>query len=698
MHEFSSTLKKVPLFSDISMEEIDEISSHFSAVRINKDKVVLNMNEQGKYLYIIKYGQVKIVVPNEMDNTEEILATLGPGNYFGEMSLLTGEPISATVKTSLDSEFLVLDKDTFNTVLKKYSKLTYNLSMILSKRLRERNIIKPVNVMSEKVSILNEFDAPTSAKICFYLGLALFTEGLDRVLIIDFKNMDENVLSEYGFVPAKEKLESFITTHDIGTDLKHIEGNLFEYESINNLLFGLRRKINRIRPVYSDSAGDKYDYLPGLYLLQVKNPQGGDISKDQIPPLLGLVAQIYDVILLNLNSESKALNSKALSQSDMLILFSEKNKECLRRLSKTLQDYLSYEEFHIPCIKLGMFNAKSQDTVSFADLNQIFNSKYLGISNLSVRIDMLDKLDVSLPKELIQTTVFKRIGRFAREITGKTVGLALGGGGARGYAHIGVLKVLENIGFPIDLISGSSMGALVGAVYCMTGSAQETEKILKTELAGHGNIFDFTIPINSFLKGNRIKKISENIFKDLKFSDMVIPFYVVCVDLITGQEIVISDGPVKVAVQASSAIPGIFKPVRWRDKLLVDGSVINKVPANILYKLKTDLIVSVNVTPDREEFLEKNMEEKNVIFKVLKKIPIIKSILDEPGILQVINRSLNITNTQMSRVGAQFTHFEIKPAIEKFDFLNFKNFYPIVYEGETAAKNSIKELQEILYK
>jgi len=698
MHEFSSTLKKVPLFSDFSMEEVDEISSNFSLVKLSKDKVVLNINEQGKYLYIIKYGQVKIVVPNELDNTEEILATLGPGNYFGEMSLLTGEPISATVKTSLDCEFLVLDRETFTSVLKKYSKFTYNISMILSKRLRERNIIKQTNLLSEKVSVLCEFNDCISARICFLLGLALFNEGLDRVLIIDLKGIENTLLTEFGFVPAKEKLESFITTHDIGTDLRNVKGNLLEYEFINNILFGVRRKVNRTRQPYSDSAGDKYEYLPGLYILQMRGIDDKSILKEQIPPLLGLVAQIYDVVLLNINSESVILNSKALSQSDMAILFSEKNKESLYSLSKTLHNLSDQEDIKINNTKIGLFAVKKHEVISFADLNNIFNTKSIGISNLSMGKDTFEKLDVTSPRDLLEKQIFKRISRFAREITGKTVGLALGGGGARGYAHIGVLKVLESIGFPIDLISGSSMGALIGAVYCMTGSAVETEKILKSELADHGNIFDFTIPVNSFLKGNRIKKISENIFKDLKFSDMVVPFYVVCVDLITGQEVVISDGPIKIAVQASSAIPGIFKPVRWKDKYLVDGSVINKVPANILHKLKTDLIVSVNVTPDREEFMEKKAKNKSFFMNLSKKIPVLRDLLEEPSVLQIINRSLNITNTQMSKAGAQFTHYEIKPAIEKFDFLNFKNFYPVVSEGENAAKESIKDLKEILYR
>ena len=273
--------------------------------------------------------------------------------------------------------------------------------------------------------------------------------------------------------------------------------------------------------------------------------------------------------------------------------------------------------------------------------------------------------------DFITSSVNRILSSIAREITGKTIGLALGGGGARGYAHIGVLKVLERNHFPIDIVSGSSMGSLIGATYCLTASAKETEQIIRRELAEYKSIFDFSIPINSFLKGKRIAKIACNIFKDTTFADLLIPFYIVCVDLISGKEIVINSGLVRDAVMASSAIPGIFKPVRWKNTYLVDGSVINKVPANILQKYNADNIIAVNVTPERETKMERQLKESTGIKKFLCKSKILREILDEPNILQIINRSLNITNTQMSKTGSLFTNFEIKPQIEKFDFFKF---------------------------
>lgn len=703
MHEFVPTLKKVPLFSNLSEREINEAAPCFKLVRVKKDETILRINEEGKYLYILKYGQVKIIVPDENDGTDNVLATLGPGNYFGEMSLLTGEPVSATVKTSLDSEFLILDKDEFTKLLQKYSRLAYTLSMILSKRLRERNIFRQMHAIPEKVGIFSGYNAICSLKTAFLVGLSLYLEGLDRILIIDFQDTPTETFSQMGFIEAREKLDTFIASHDIGQDLKNIQGILYEYTHLDEKngahQLGLHRKRHSARTRFPKQyAHDKYEYLPGLYVLKIEEDGVSDpILASHISPLLGLVAQIYDVVLLDLGSQIIPSTAKALSQTDKCIFICEKQTESLSILSENIKKLCQIEQSKITLPSVLLFDSPENQPMSFMQIREILHCQSVSINNLGVQKDYFDNLSIKDRDTQNCVQIGRSIGRIARRISGTTVGIALGGGGARGYAHIGALKVLEENGFPIDIIAGSSMGALVGAIYCMTGSASETESILRHELADHSNIFDFHVPVNSFLRGKRIKKIADTVFKDITFSDMLIPLYIVCVDLITGQEIVLNDGLVSVAVQASSALPGIFRPIRWGDKYLVDGSVINKVPANILHKQKVNISISVNVTPDRETFMETKESTRTGIGKLVRKFAFFRDWLDEPSILQIINRSLNITNTQMSKAGAQFTSFEIKPYIEQFDFLNFKKIDPIIHAGEIATRECMEELKKIVY-
>ncbi len=686
MHKFSETLKKVPLFSDLTTNEIDEIAPLFKLHKIRKNNVVLNINESGDYLYIVKYGQVKIVVPDESGEEDQVLAFLGQGNYFGEMSLLTGEPTSAAVKTSLDSEFLVLDKELFLGLLKRYSALSYKISMILSSRLRNRNILENSTPLPDKLAVLLDSDISDSVNFSFLLSFSLFLEGLDRVLIVSFNKPSDRLVEDYGFVEVKEKLDSFIAQHDVGYVLKGVEGTLFQYSGkITD-----QKSLKKLKKHRYGLRNDTYEYSSGIYFLQVIE-NGGDVGVDAISPLLGLVVQMYDIVIMDIGGNVDALSARALSQADEAIFVGEKNHESLKRIKQRLDDLSKIENRQFNGLSLALFKDLS---IQNNQIRQIFKDVAVDVTNFSIKASELGTINHLIADR--DSFLYRGVGKVARKITGNTVGIALGGGGARGYAHIGVLKVFEEEKFPIDIVAGSSMGALVGAVYCMTGSAMETEKILKSELAGHKGIFDFTIPFNSFLKGNRIKRISENIFKDMTFSDMFIPFHIVCVDLISGQEIFLNEGSVALAVQASSALPGIFRPVRLKNRYLVDGSVINKVPVNVLSMNKTDVIISVNVTPDREQFMESKNNSHGFVGKMLRKSQLFKQLLDEPNILQIISRSLNITNTQMSKTGSHFTNFDIKPSIEKFDFLNFKAFDPIVATGETATRDSIQELRSIL--
>ncbi|MDX9702529.1 MAG: patatin-like phospholipase family protein [Candidatus Auribacterota bacterium] len=698
MHKFASALHNVPLFDDFDDKEIDEIVPYFKLVKIKNNRNVVKFNEEGELLYILKYGQVKVLIPNDIGDDDQVVATLGPGKYFGEMSLMTGEPVSATVKTSLDSEFLTLDREKFQLLLKRYSKLSYKISMILAKRLRERNITNRQRVLPEKVGVFADDDM-TSARISCLLGLSLYLEGLDRVLILDIQYSDEDFFKEFGFVEAQEKLASYISTHDIGTELKSMQGVLYEYTHKESLINKIPRKQMLYESRYKRKlSGEKYSYLPGVYVLQVyENNYNNIIAIDHLSPLLGLVAEIYDVVILNVGSKVTGLCAKAISQSDMCLLIGEKRPDDLVNLGKKIHEISMLEDWNIKSPAMVLFPSQESPVMSFEDIKKIFEFDDMVIRNFPSSKYDFSKVSFKPDDHFSNGSLNRVMASIAREITGKTIGLALGGGGARGYAHIGALKLLEEEHIPIDIVAGSSMGSLIGAAYCMTGSAVETERIIRKELAEHPNIFDFTVPLRSFVRGKRISRVAKNIFGDMTFSDMVIPFYVVCVDLITGEEVIINDGPVHLAVMASSAIPGIFKPVRWHDKYLVDGSVINKVPANVLNKYKADLVISVNVTPDREQFAKKNGRKSNTLSGMLRRWSFLRDLLDEPSVFQIITRSLSITNTQMSRVGAQFTNFEIKPAIEKFDFLNFKNFDPIVKAGEQATRKNISVLKNLIF-
>ncbi len=176
------------------------------------------------------------------------------------------------------------------------------------------------------------------------------------------------------------------------------------------------------------------------------------------------------------------------------------------------------------------------------------------------------------------------------------VGLALGGGAARGIAHVGVLQVLEEHNIPIDCIAGTSAGSIAGGFYAAGVSPQRMEELVRD--LKWLKIAAPTIPKLGFLNFDKIMPwIRETLGGELTFADLRLPFAAVAADIVTGELVVINDGPLATAMRASSSVPGIFTPTRHRERLLVDGGILNNLPVSIARRLGGDYIIAVDLIP-----------------------------------------------------------------------------------------------------
>lgn len=265
----------------------------------------------------------------------------------------------------------------------------------------------------------------------------------------------------------------------------------------------------------------------------------------------------------------------------------------------------------------------------------------------------------------------------------KKVGLVLGGGGARGLAHIGVLKVLEDNNIPIHMISGTSIGAVIGALYSSEPNAKKLEKeALETNW---NDLFDYTISRSGLIKGKRIEEFLENKLNNIKFNQLKIPLYITAFDIDNAQEIIFSKGEVSKAVRSSISIPGIFIPVENGGRTLVDGGVIDPLPIEILKKKKADIIIVVNVDSAKE----KPAIEGIAIDKKGKKVlPNLFKILQKSSFML----SSKVCNSQLTEQGADWV---ISPNLSKISSLDFSRPKKIIRRGEREAKKSIKRIRKL---
>ena len=197
--------------------------------------------------------------------------------------------------------------------------------------------------------------------------------------------------------------------------------------------------------------------------------------------------------------------------------------------------------------------------------------------------------------------MFSFFNKFKKKETGKLevhknikIGLALGGGGCRGFGHVGALKAFEELGVKFDYVAGTSAGSIVAALYAFGKSASDMEKIAMD--IKKSDVVKGLIPFVKPAKTENLEKFLNKVFGDITvFSEMKIPLKVVCTDLKTGKEIDFDYGNVSKVVSASCAVPGIFTPVVYEDMHLVDGGVRNNVPVDVVKKMGANVVFAIDV-------------------------------------------------------------------------------------------------------
>ena len=176
-----------------------------------------------------------------------------------------------------------------------------------------------------------------------------------------------------------------------------------------------------------------------------------------------------------------------------------------------------------------------------------------------------------------------------------SVGLALGSGSARGWAHIGVIRSLAAAGLPVDFVAGTSIGAAVGAVFA-SGDLDALEDVaLELDWRQVASFYDAVLPKSGLIDGTKLSAFIRNYIKETRIEQLPIPYCAVATDLETGEEVAIRDGDIVEAVRASFSIPGILTPVRWNDRILVDGGLVNPVPVNVLRSMGADFVIAVDL-------------------------------------------------------------------------------------------------------
>ncbi len=259
----------------------------------------------------------------------------------------------------------------------------------------------------------------------------------------------------------------------------------------------------------------------------------------------------------------------------------------------------------------------------------------------------------------------------------KKIGLALGGGAVKGLAHIGIIKALENAGINIDFIAGTSMGALVGGYYAATKDINGLETIILD--IKKRDIFSLRDIIKkrdgALFRGEPIAEKLKKELGDIKIENCRIPFTAVTTNVKNGEEIRLNSGNLVDAIKASIAMPLIFSPVEIGGKLLMDGGLVNPVPADVVKEMGAEYVIAVDVS---SRWLQAPEE-----------------LLTVKDMYSVISQSISVLEYQLAKnVLKQSADIVIKPPIFHYHWFEFENSSEIIKIGEEEARLRLKEVRQ----
>ena len=290
-------------------------------------------------------------------------------------------------------------------------------------------------------------------------------------------------------------------------------------------------------------------------------------------------------------------------------------------------------------------------------------------------------LDVTLPagvsERRLRTEVLWSALRRLPPDQRPRVTLVLGGGGARGLAHIGVLRVLEQEGIPIDEIVGVSVGALIGALYAGGLPVEKIDSMAND--VGWDKLTDYSkftllklILADELLSSERMEDYLDRHIGGKLFSDLNIPFTCVATDIRTGERVVFREGPVAIAARASATIPAVFRPVEYRQRLLVDGGLVDNLPTD----------------------LTRGGDRNRIIVAVLPKID--HPIVEEPSVFRSLIRSIDIQKDVILRAKKRTADFVIEPNVGTIGMEDLDRSKECIEAGVLAARETALGLKELI--
>jgi len=283
------------------------------------------------------------------------------------------------------------------------------------------------------------------------------------------------------------------------------------------------------------------------------------------------------------------------------------------------------------------------------------------------------------------------VARVARLISGNGIGLMLGGGGARAFAHIGVMRAMREVGIEVDVIGGVSGGAIIGGQMAFGATPDEIKDKARREFIERGLLMDFTVPVVSLIRGQRFANLLTRIFGERSLEDAPMRFFCHSANLSRASMRVHDRGSVWRAVGASMSIPGIGPPVCENGDLLVDGSVLTNLPVEVMREICPSRVVAVDVSAERELSVDRSWEDFPSPARLLLARPWRRRGLKIPTIMEILFRGAMLGSIVSERNVKERVEFYLRPPMRGIALLDFKKLDLVEQSAYRYAQEALRQ-------
>lgn len=686
-------LNYAPLFSRLNDFEKILIMQKSKVVEYNKGDTIYRQGDPPTCFYCVISGRIRIFTARppagEGAAEKEPLEYLNCGKYFGMISVLTGENHSVYAEAANDSKILEITQEDFRMILNKIPKLAIDLSQTLSRRLKKKDYAEKKIFESNIISVFSAGPMVGKTLYVINLGLSLRKETGRNVILINVTSAPISYLYQDSGLTAAAVAGGANVPAAIRLDVP-----LPPDEAIKDAIF--------------------IDPLSGAAIVNVIHESRDASYAGRLNAFLTYLTGHYHYIIVDLPDLMDEAIFSMLNQSDTIHVITNYERENLKKARALLSDLFTKVKYPQDKIKIILNRQEEIERVSAEDAAGLLNYHiYCALPFLDEQYRKIERMPRRIVYEFPQLEYSRFIRRIARELGNIRVGLALGGGAAFGLAHIGVIKVLERENIPIDAIAGTSMGAVIGALWAAGLSAGQMEEIFleynNNRKKTYGLLLDLYVHKMSIAKGNKIRRFLARHLEDKTFQDVRIPLSIVACNITKRKEVVYVSGRLIDAIMPSIAIPGVFAPAVRDGDLIIDGGIIEPVPIGTLVRQGIKKIIAVNVLPSPEavgrscEFSRRRREEERKAAQAGGRIAKARHYFLEkitrmlsPNILDIIVNSVQAMEYAIAESDCQKADIFLNPVAEGVDWFDFFRVEALIRKGEEEAGKMLPAVKGML--